>query len=168
MEGLEDIHPSDLVGRYYLQPEHNSDGTRYRCKVVQALKEHEENLGKDKARQRFLVCVNDGEYEDIVAYNNILDYISSDNTSDEPFWKFKRIIVHQDPLTTIHPDYKGSRYNVIVEQETGETTAKPLSVFGQDAPVVCALYAKEKRLLEEEVWKRFKSIAKQEKSYSLW
>ena len=98
MEDLEDIHPSDLVGRSYLQPEHNSDGTRYRCKVVQALKEHEENLGKDKARQRFLVSVNDGEYEDIVAYNNILDYISSDNTSDEPFWKFKRIIAHQGPL----------------------------------------------------------------------
>ena len=44
MEDLEDIHPSDLVGRSYLQPEHNSDGTRYRCKVVQALKEHEEKF----------------------------------------------------------------------------------------------------------------------------
>ena len=67
MEDLDDIHPSDL-GRSYLQPEHNPDGTRYRCKVVQALKEYEENLGKDKARQRFLVSVNDGEYEDIVIF----------------------------------------------------------------------------------------------------
>ena len=36
MKDLEDINPSDLIGRSYLQPEHNSDGTRYRCKIVQA------------------------------------------------------------------------------------------------------------------------------------
>ena len=38
-----------------------------------------------------------------------------------------------------------------------------LFVSCQDAPVVCALYAKESGLLEEEGWKRFKSIAKREK-----
>ena len=51
MKDLEDIHPSDLVGRSYLQPEHNSDGIRYMYKVPQPLKEHEEKLGKDKTRQ---------------------------------------------------------------------------------------------------------------------
>ena len=44
----DDIHPSDLIGRSYLQPVHNDDGTRYRCEVVQALKEHEEKLGESK------------------------------------------------------------------------------------------------------------------------
>ena len=61
MKDLKDIHPSDLVGRTYLQPEYNSDGTRSCCEIVQALKEHEEELSKDKSCQRFLVSVNNRE-----------------------------------------------------------------------------------------------------------
>ena len=85
MKNLEDIHPSDLVIRSYLQPEHHSDGTKYRCRVIQALKEHEEELSKDKTKQWFLVSVNNEEYENIVAYNDILENIASDNTSEESF-----------------------------------------------------------------------------------
>ena len=69
--------------------------------------------------------MNDREYEDNVAYNDILDYIASDNTSEEPFWRFKRIIAHQGPLTPSNPDYNDSRYNVMVEWETGRQPPNP-------------------------------------------
>ena len=128
----DDIHPSDLIGRSYLQPVHNDDGTRYRCEIVQALKEYKERLGESKERQRFIVSVHDGEYEEIVTYNEILDYITSSN-EEETYWKFKRIVVHQGPLDPKHPDYMGSRYNVMVEWESGETTTEPLSTFAADA-----------------------------------
>ena len=107
--------------------------------------------------------MNDGEYEEIVAYNDILEHITRDNEDDQPFWRFKRIIAHQGPLQPSHPDYMGSRYNVLVEWENGETTTEPLVIFAKDAPVACALYAKENALLDTEGWKIFKPIAKREK-----
>jgi hypothetical protein len=51
------------------------------------------------------------------------------------------------------PEYKGSRYNVLIEWENGEITSEPLNIFGKDDPVTCAVYACEHGLLEEEEWK---------------
>jgi hypothetical protein len=62
-----------------------------------------------------------------------------------------------------NPEYKGSRYNVLIEWENGEITSEPLNIFGKDDPVTCAVYAHEHGLLEEEGWKEFKGIAKREK-----
>jgi hypothetical protein len=40
--------------------------------------------------------------------------------------------------------------------------SEPLNIFGKDDPVICAVYACEHGLLEEEGWKRFKGIEKGE------
>ena len=50
------------------------------------------------------------------------------------------------------PDWKGSKYNVQVEWETGEVTFEPLSVIAPDDPVTCAAYAKQHNLLALEGW----------------
>ena len=62
-----------------------------------------------------------------------------------------------------HPDYKGCRYNVLVNWENGENTYEPLNIIAADDPVSCAIYAKENNLLEKEGWKRFKRLAKYQK-----
>ena len=61
------------------------------------------------------------------------------------------------------PDWKGSKYNVQVEWETGEITFEPLSIIAADDPVTCAAYAKEHDLLALEGWRRFRSLAKKDK-----
>ena len=48
-------------------------------------------------------------------YNKILDHISQENSDEAVYWKFKYIIAHQGLLLPIDPDYKGSRYNVLIE-----------------------------------------------------
>ena len=40
------------------------------------------------------------------------------------------------------PDWKGSKYNVQVEWETGEITFEPLSIIAADDPVTCAAYVR--------------------------
>ena len=72
------------------------------------------------------------------------------------------LIGHEGPFRASDPEYKSSRYNVLVEWENGEITSEPLSIFGKDDPVTCAVYACEHGLLEEEGWRRFKGIAKRE------
>ena len=51
---------------------------------------------------------------------------------DQELFKFRAIIGHQGPLKATNPDWKGSKYNVKVEWETGEITFEPLSVIAAD------------------------------------
>ena len=83
---------------------------------------------------------------------------------DQELYRFRAIIGHQGPLLASDPDWKGSKYNVQVEWETGEITFEPLSIVAADDPVTCAAYAKENDLLALEGWHRFRSLAKRIKS----
>ena len=104
-------------------------------------------------------------YEEVLSYNEILDYINKEEGEDGEqaiVWKFKRIAAHQGPLRKGDPGYNGSKYNVLIEWENGEQTYEPLNTIAADDPVTCAIYAKENGLLEEPGWRRFKHIAKRE------
>jgi hypothetical protein len=81
-------------------------------------------------------------------------------------WRFKRIVGHQGPLLWHDTNYNGLKFNVLVEWENGEITTEPLLVIAADDPVTCAVYAREKNLLDVEGWKRFRNLAKQEKHLS--
>ena len=52
----------------------------------------------------------------------------------------------------------------MVEWETGEKTEEPLSIIAADDPFTCAAYAKKHNLLNLPGWKRFRNIARNEKS----
>ena len=66
---------------------------------------------------------------------------------DEGVYKFKRMIAHQGPLKPGHHDWKWSKYDLLIEWESGEQTLTPLSIIAQDDPVTCAIYAQENNLL---------------------
>jgi hypothetical protein len=51
-----------------------------------------------------------------------------------------------------------------MEWDGGEITREPLKIVAPDDPVSCAIYARENDLLYKPVWKRFKQVAKREKS----
>jgi len=54
----------------------------------------------------------------------------------------------------MHPSYKGSSYNVLVEWEHGEIISEPLSIIAADDPVTCAICTRN-NLLNLGGWKRF-------------
>jgi hypothetical protein len=89
--------------------------------------------------------------------------LARDNDNDI-VWKFKRIVSHQGPITSNHPDYNGSMYNLLIEWENGETTVEPLPVIAKNDPVTCTIYTKEHGLLDLPGRKQFKSIAKCQKN----
>ena len=82
---------------------------------------------------------------------------------DQYLFKFISIIEHQDPLAASDQDWKGSKYNVQVEWETGEITYEPLTIITADDPVTCAAYAKESDLLAVEGCHRFRNLVKKYK-----
>ena len=83
-----------------------------------------------------------------------MQHIKKDDNDGETFWKYKRISGHEGPLVKGHPSWKGDKYNVKVEWETGEVAYDPLHTIATDDPVTCAIYAKDNDLLDTEGWIR--------------
>jgi len=154
------VFPEDLTGRTFLFP--LEDGQVHHARIVEAIKDHEHATTTNPDYVKFRCKLNDDEYEEVLTYREILDYLDKDE--DNPIvWKFKHIIGHQGPLNSIHPDYKGSLYNVRIEWENGEVTDEPLAIIAADDPVSCAIYAQDHNLLDKPGWKRFKSLARRQK-----
>jgi hypothetical protein len=160
---LEYIDPTELIGRTFLTPP-QEDGQRFRARIVRAIEDHETDLDDDPDRIKFLCSVNDDTFEEVMAYNDIVNFIEKDE-EDGTVWKFKRITAHEGPITRRHPNWKGSEYNVMVEWEDGSITTEPLGILAADDPVSCAIYAKKHDLLALPGWKRFKGIAKRQKKF---
>jgi hypothetical protein len=76
-------------------------------------------------------------WEEVVAYNDLVNFIEDTSAVEEGEWKFKEILHHDGPLTKTSPNYKGSRWNVHILWETGEISIKPLKVL-RHQPVVYA------------------------------
>ena len=158
------LPPEELIDRTFLMPP-TEDGCRFRAKILKRIKVHKKELEKDPDLIKFKCRVND-EYDEVVAYNDIVDFIEADESWDG-VWKFKKIFDHAGPLnkkTHSHEKYKGtkleymgSRYNVQVLWETGDVTWQPLhnnddwGVYDTD-PVTVAVYARENNLLSTPGW----------------
>jgi hypothetical protein len=90
---------------------------------------------------KFICEVPNSTVDEILTYNEILDYIEREENEvlnyTEQLLKFRRITAHQGPLRTSDKDYKGSTFNRLVKWETGETTYEPLDLIASDDPVTC-------------------------------
>ena len=68
------VHPVDLVGCTFLKdPE--EDGQCFHVQIVEALDEYKNGLNADPKHIQFCCSVNDDQYEEIMSYHDILEYI---------------------------------------------------------------------------------------------
>jgi hypothetical protein len=135
------IDPSELIGRTFLMDK--EDGQQHRARILNVIDEeeickrigeHERELFRQPGHVQFVCSVNDDAYEEILSYNELMDYIEKDEQQHQDkdgngFWNFKHIVGHEGPFRTSDPEYKGSRYNVLVEWENGEITSEPLNSY---------------------------------------
>jgi hypothetical protein len=155
------IHPEELVGQTLGIT--NDDGESTQIRIVEAFKNHQDHVNESSTNVQFRCSINNDAYENILSYNQILEYMSNQD-DDDIIWKFKEIVGHKGPLSKTHKDYKGSPYNVTVLWENGETSDEPLSMIAADDPVSCAIYARDKDLLDLPGWRQFKTLAKKQKN----
>jgi hypothetical protein len=160
------VDPQELLGRTFLM-DTQEDGQRLRAYIVEYISDHESNIRRSDDHVKFRISVNEDEYEEIITYNELMDFIEKNQENDAIVWRFRRIVGHQGPLLRHDKDYNGSRFNVLVEWENGEITNEPLSVIAADNPVTYAAYEREHDLLDVEGWKRFRNLAKREKHFLL-
>ena len=155
-------HPDDLAGQYFHMPHPKTDLPTH-LTIGRLIDDYDQALHKDRTRQaHFEVKFTRDEKDDIMSYNDIVNYMNRDSSLyDGEYWNYRKIIAHEATPRN-HPNYKGSSYNLRVLWENGEHSDEPLKVFGKDAPVDCAIYAKKNGLLNKPGWRRFKRIAKRE------
>jgi hypothetical protein len=129
------IDPSELIGRTFLMDK--EDGQRH-CALIlnvideeeicKCIGEHERELFWQHGHIQFVCSVNNDEYEEILSYNELMDYIEKNKQQHQDkdsngFWNIKRIVGQEGPFRASDPEYKGSRYNVLIEWENGEITS---------------------------------------------
>ena len=151
--------PNLLARSLLLPPEDN--GERHMAKVID-IDDHGQTLEDIK----FKLKINKDQAEEIMSYNQLMDYIQKGTDAEEDpdsLFKFRDIVAHQGPLESTDPNHKGSKYNVMVEWESGEVTYEPLTLISKDDPITCAVYAKKHDLLDTTGWKHLKRYAKTSK-----
>ena len=157
---MANIDIPNLLGRSFLLPPEDN-GERHMAKIIDIV-DHEQPLEDIK----FKLKINKDQAEEIMSYNQLMDYIQKGTDAEEDpdsLFKFRDIIAHQGPLESTDPNHKGSKYNVMVEWESGEVTYEPLTLISKDDPITCAVYAKKHDLLDTTGWKHLKRYAKTSK-----
>ena len=124
------IDPTELIGRTFLLPP-EENGERHRAKVSrEGVEIIDQKNGHRVENINFILDIGDGKVEELISYNQLLEHLensqNNDMGMDQELLKFRSIIGHQGPLAATYPDWKGSKYNVPVEWETGEITYEPL------------------------------------------
>ena len=96
--------------------------------------DHGQTLEDIKFKQK----INKDQAEEIMSYNQLMDYIQKGTDAEEDpdsLFKFRDIVAHQGPLESTDPNHKGSKYNVMVEWESGEVTYEPPTLISKDDPI---------------------------------
>ena len=157
---MTNIDIPNLLGRSFLLPPEDN-GERHMAKIVDI-----DDHGQPLEDIKFKLKTSKDQAEEIMSYNQLMDYIQKGTDAEEDpdsLFKFRDIVAHQGPLESTDPNHKGSKYNVMVEWESGEVTYEPLALISKDDPITCAVYAKKHDLLDTTGWKHLKRYAKTSK-----
>jgi hypothetical protein len=86
--------PSDLCGRVFLtKPDER--GEVKKARVVELIKDFKDNVAKNKDLIKFKLKYDHNDLEDVMSYNEILDYVEREhNNKDGHHWKFRTILGH--------------------------------------------------------------------------
>ena len=154
---MANIDIPNLPGRSFLLPPEDN-GEHHMAKIIDI-----DDYGQPLEDIKFKLKINKDQAEEIMSYNQLMDYIQKGTDGEEDpdsLFKFRDIVSHQGPLESIDPDQKGSKYNVMVEWESGEVTYEPLTLISKEDPINCAVYAKKHDLLDTTRWNHPKRHAK--------
>ena len=123
---MANIDIPNLLGRSFLLPPEDN-GERHMAKIIDI-----DDHGQPLEDIKFKLKINKDQAEEIMSYNQLMDYIQKGTDAEEDpdsLFKFRDIVAHQGPLESTDHNHKGSKYNVMVEWESGEVTYEPLHSF---------------------------------------
>jgi hypothetical protein len=70
------VNPQELLGCT------QEDGQRFRAHIVKCISDHESNVRRSDDHVKFQISVNEDEYEEIITYNELMDFIKKNQEND--------------------------------------------------------------------------------------
>ena len=102
------LPPKELVGRTFLLPP-DARNARERAVITELIKDHKSGRDNDPEFLRFKCKVND-KHDEIVAYNDIVDYIESEGDDN---YHFVEILDHKK-VKRGDPEYRGCSISLLI------------------------------------------------------
>ena len=126
---LPEFNPEDLVGRTFLLPP-GDNGERLRAKVTRKVVEDIEKTDGERIQKlSYILGIGNGKVEELISYNQLVDHLedaaNEDSEISDDLYKFRALIDHQGPLNPTDSNWKGCKFNVLVEWETGRKLMNP-------------------------------------------
>ena len=82
------------MGKSFLgEPE--KDGTLRRKRITELIEEYNGQLEQDPKRIQFRAINDDTGMEDIIAYNDICEFIQDQEQNEDGTWKYRNILNHR-------------------------------------------------------------------------
>ena len=69
------------------------DGQCFHAHIVECINKHEQGHHTTNEHIKFTCSVNDDKYEEIISYNELMDFIQKNMKNDAIIWKFWKIVV---------------------------------------------------------------------------
>jgi len=151
----DNLKPEEMIGRTFSMPP-TADGSHHRAKIMESVCNMKDKAHRDPAHIKFRCLVN-SDFEEVVAYNDLVDFIEKDTTW-EGVWTFEKILSHKK-VRKGDKDCCGVGTNCLVLWSSGEQTREPphdrsgKSGLWIDDPVTVAICARDNGLLDEPGWK---------------
>ena len=93
------IEPLDLLWCSFLL--NTDDGEdKLNNQIVDEIQDYDKSTKDNPDHVEFRCFVNEDQYEEIMIYNEILQFVEKDS---EIIWKFKRISAHEGTIYRTHP-----------------------------------------------------------------
>ena len=89
------VNPEDLIGRS-VSIDPLNDSTLSQALFISLVEDHAYKLEDNKERLQFLLKYDSDDSEEIISYNELLEYLAKDENS-EVVWKFQQFY-----LTSVH------------------------------------------------------------------
>ena len=115
------FNPDDLVGWTFLLPP-GENGERLRSNVNRKVVEDIEQADGERVHKlSFILGIGNGKLEEIISYNQLVDHpdaaANDDNEISDDAFKLRGLIGHHGPLKPTDPNWKGCKYNVLLEAD---------------------------------------------------
>jgi hypothetical protein len=81
------VDPQELLGRTFLM-DTQEDGQRFCTRIVECISDHESNVPRSDNHVKFRISVNEDKYEEIITYNELMDFIEKNQENDAMVWQF--------------------------------------------------------------------------------
>jgi hypothetical protein len=79
------VDPQELLGHTFLM-DTQEDGQRFRARIVECISNHESNVRHSDDHVKFRISANEDEYEEIITYNELMDFIEKNQENDAIVW----------------------------------------------------------------------------------